>query len=78
MMRCPIICIVQVWTYSSANEPASTSRNASAMRSRPSRSPAAMWSSMATFVSHGWASWRTEPAEIAARAVPTVRLCGRR
>ena len=78
MIRCPIICIVQVCTYSSTNEPARTSGNARAMRSRPSRSPGAMWSSMATFVSQGWASWSTEPAAIVASATPTDRRCGRR
>ena len=78
MIRCPIICIVHVCTYSSTNEPTRTSRNARAMRSRPSISPATMWSSMATFVSQGWASCSTDPAAMAASATPTARRCGRR
>ena len=50
MIRCPIICIVDVCRYSNVNDPASVSRNSTATPVSDDRSPAGMYSSMTSFV----------------------------
>ena len=74
MIRCPVICSVQVWTYSRMNDPIRMKKNAIAMRFTPARLPSAMYRSIASFMRYGWASCRIDAEMMAASASATCDL----
>jgi hypothetical protein len=71
MIRCPIICVHTVCTYSNANDPTSAPRYSSATNASAERSPAGMYWSMTTLVRYGGKSSRTAWAMMAATATAT-------
>src|SRR5919201_5673988 len=76
--RCPVSCIVHVWTYSAAKATTRITRYRSARRSTSWRRPAALYRSIATFIRYGCASDAAEPAVMATNAIATLDQYGRR